>query len=86
VIFNVSFHWEKQMPNSKMSEGSLRLFYSIKSRFPHLEDSVVNEVCDVVLDEVAKRIGSGDSLAFFRLDGDGRAEVITYALEQIKKG
>ncbi len=74
------------MPDSDMPLGSLRLFYSIKSRFPHLSDDEISEIYDVVLDEVAKRIGSGDSLAFFRLDGDGRAEVITYALERIKSG
>jgi hypothetical protein len=73
------------MTKNSLSEGYLRLAYSIRSRFPHLGNEEVNEIADVVLDEVAKRIGSGDSLAFFRLDSEGHAEVVTYALERIAK-
>jgi hypothetical protein len=69
------------MPSSGSELGTQKVFYAIKSRHPELTDEQVHQMVDVVLDQVAKRIGSGDALAFFRLDEDDKAEVITYSLE-----
>jgi len=72
-------------PDYPLSPGARQLHYAIKSRFPHLRDGEVDRIGNAVLDEVSKRIGLGDSLAFFRLNADGKAEVITYALEHEKR-
>ena len=61
--------------------GTQKVFYAIKSRRPELTDEQVNQMVGVVLDQVAKRIGSGDALAFFHLDENDQAEVITYSIE-----
>ncbi len=58
-----------------------KVFYAIKSRHPELTDEQVSKMVDVVLDQVAKRIGAGDALAFFHLGEDDQAEVITYSME-----
>lgn len=61
--------------------GTQKVFYAIKSRHPELTDEQVNQMVSVVLDQVAKRIGSGDALAFFHLGENDQAEVITYSME-----
>lgn len=71
--------------NDLLIMGVNQVVYAIKSRHPHLSEEEAHKASYLVLDEVAKRIGSGESLAFFRLDERGRAEVITLGLERIPK-
>lgn len=72
------------MTEYPLSKGAKQLYYSIRSRYPDLEDQKVRQIGNIVLDEVSRRIGSGDSLAFFRLSPEGQAEVITYSLERAR--
>ena len=71
--------------NANKIVGTQKIYYAIKSRRPELTHNQVEQKIEVVLDQVAKRIGSGDALAFFHLGDDDQAEVITYSLESHKK-
>lgn len=73
------------MSVTSLSEREQKIFHAIKSRFTHLNDDEVIDLIVFVQDETAKQIGSGNQLAFVRITPTGEAEIITYALELMRK-
>ncbi len=60
-----------------------KIFYAVKSRYPHLSAEDTATIVNVLLDQIAQHITANDTFAFLRYLEDGRAEVITYGLEQL---
>jgi hypothetical protein len=62
-----------------------KLFYAVKSRYPHLSAEDTAAIVNVLLDAIAQHITANDTFAFLRYLEDGSAEVITYGLEQLPR-
>lgn len=60
-----------------------KIFYAVKSRYPHLSTEDTAMIVNVLLDTIAQHITANDTFAFLRYLEDGSAEVITYGLEQM---
>ena len=61
------------------------LVRAIMSRRPDLTEAKAKEVYSLLIDEVAKRIGSGDQLAFLKMNEDLEVEITPIEIDKLKK-
>lgn len=73
------------MTEHELSVGSSRSIRAIKRRYPDLSDKEPERLLSIVVDEVGKRIGRGEQIAFLRTNPDGTAELTVLGLEILNK-
>ena len=77
----------KRLDNSVNREVSAikSLIRAIMSRRPDLTEAKAKEVYSLLIDEVAKRIGSGDQIAFLKMNEDLEVEITPIEIDKLKK-
>lgn len=75
------------MPRQNPSDALARanLLHGIRARYPHLSTSEQEELANDLMDEVGRRLGEHEDLAFVRKRNDGRAEIEIWNTRSIRK-
>jgi hypothetical protein len=73
------------MPTKELSASSAQLVRSIQKRYPSLSRAEARRLGSIVIEEVGKRVASGERLAFLRKNSQGEAELTVLGLEVLRK-